>query len=108
MFCSNCGTDISEKAAICMKCGVPTGVAAVLPASAAAGAKSRVTFILLGLFLGALGIHNFYAGHTGKGVAQLLITMFGFWLIFPLFVVWIWVLVEVITVKADSQGIAFV
>lgn len=30
---------------------------------------------LLGIFLGSLGIHNFYLGYTGKAVAQLLITI---------------------------------
>ena len=34
--------------------------------------KSRATYIALGLFLGFLGIHNFYAGHTGRGVLGLL------------------------------------
>ncbi|MBQ3218003.1 MAG: TM2 domain-containing protein [Akkermansia sp.] len=26
--------------------------------------KSRLAYILLGVFLGSLGIHNFYAGYT--------------------------------------------
>ena len=30
---------------------------------------------LLGIFLGAFGVHNFYLGYTGKAVAQLLITI---------------------------------
>lgn len=33
--------------------------------------KSRGTYIALGLFLGCLGIHNFYAGHTGRAVLGL-------------------------------------
>ena len=51
-------------------------------------AKQRIVYILLALLLGGLGIHNFYAGHTGRAVAQLLITIFvafTFWLILPLF-----------------------
>ena len=39
-------------------------------------AKSRGVYIILGLFFGCLGIHNFYAGRNGVGVAQLLITIF--------------------------------
>ena len=31
--------------------------------------------LLLALFLGYLGIHNFYLGHTSKAVAQLLISV---------------------------------
>ena len=30
---------------------------------------------VLGIFLGSLGVHNFYLGYTGKAVAQLLITL---------------------------------
>jgi len=38
------------------------------------GAKSRGIFIILGILLGTLGIHNFYAGHYARGAAQLVIT----------------------------------
>lgn len=37
--------------------------------------KSKVAAGVLGILLGSLGIHNFYLGYTGKGVAQLLITL---------------------------------
>ena len=30
---------------------------------------------ILGILLGALGVHNFYLGFTGKAVAQLLLTL---------------------------------
>jgi len=30
--------------------------------------KNKMTFTMLGLFLGAFGAHNFYAGYTGKAV----------------------------------------
>ena len=38
-------------------------------------AKSKIAAGLLGIFLGAFGVHNFYLGYTGKAVAQLLITI---------------------------------
>jgi TM2 domain-containing membrane protein YozV len=69
-----------------------------------APAKSRVAYVLLGLFLGGLGIHNFYAGYNGRAVAQLLITLLLGWLIVPLFVVWIWALIEIIAVTHDARG----
>jgi hypothetical protein len=65
MYCNHCGTEILDKAAVCVKCGVATGNA-VIPGTPT---KSRVAYVLLGLFLGGLGIHNFYAGYTGKAVA---------------------------------------
>ena len=67
--------------------------------------KSRLAYILLGLFLGGLGIHNFYAGYTGKGIAQLLITILSGG--FLALVVWIWVIIEICTVTKDAQGVDF-
>ena len=39
--------------------------------------KSKMAAGLLGIFLGSLGVHNFYLGYTGKAVAQLLLTLVG-------------------------------
>lgn len=74
------------------------------PQLAVSSNKSRTSYILLGLFLGSLGVHNFYAGYAGRGVAQLLITLFLGWLILPLFFIGLWVIIEVITVKTDARG----
>ena len=38
-------------------------------------AKSKIAAGLLGIFLGALGVHNFYLGYTGKAVGQLLLSL---------------------------------
>jgi hypothetical protein len=88
----------------------PTAPAPAAPPLAAAGEapKSRVAYILLGLFVGTLGIHNFYAGYTGRAVAQVLITvLLGWWAVVPLFAVIVWNLVEIVTVKADASGRSF-
>lgn len=69
--------------------------------------KSRVAYVLLGLFLGIFGVHNFYAGRTGVGVAQLLITLFFGWLEFPLGIVFIWAVIEIIAVSRDGRGVPF-
>lgn len=37
--------------------------------------KSKIAAGLLGIFLGAFGVHNFYLGFTGKAIAQLLISL---------------------------------
>ena len=66
--------------------------------------KSRVAYILLGLFLGSLGIHNFYAGYGGKGVAQLLLTIFLWWTIIVPIAVTIWIIIEICTVDHDAFG----
>ncbi|MBR3902211.1 MAG: TM2 domain-containing protein [Akkermansia sp.] len=68
--------------------------------------KSRLAYILLAVFLGSLGIHNFYAGYTGKAIAQLLITLISFG--FLSLLVWIWAIVEICTVTKDAQGVDFI
>ena len=65
--------------------------------------KSRVTYILLGLFLGNLGIHNFHAGFAARGIAQLLLTL----CIIPIPFVALWAVVEVCTVTQDANGVRF-
>ena len=57
-----------------------------------AAQKSKLIAGLLGIFLGALGIHNFYLGYKGKGVGQLLVTLLSCFVLSP--VSWVWGLVE--------------
>jgi hypothetical protein len=66
--------------------------------------KSRVAFILLGVFLGGFGAHNFYIGRTGRAVTQLLLCLFLFWTIIAPVAVGIWVIVELITTERDSEN----
>ena len=68
--------------------------------------KSRLVFILLGIFLGSLGIHNFYAGYIKRGVAQLCVTVAT--VFYGSFVTWTWALIEVCTVDRDHNGVSFV
>jgi len=65
------------------------------------GGKSRMAAGILGLLLGGLGIHNFYLGYTGKGLAQLLITVLSFGLL--AFVSGIWGLIEGIMILTDKN-----
>ena len=107
MFCKRCGNELLDHYVFCIKCGmavrnVELGLASsVVPQ---APLKSRIIYVILALFLGTLGIHNFYAGYSGKGIAQLIITIFGAILIFPLIAVLIWVLVDICTVQRDAKG----
>ncbi len=69
--------------------------------------KSKMAAGLLGIFLGAFGVHNFYLGYTGKAIAQLLITVLS---CFTLSVASeIWGLIEGIliltgSINTDAQG----
>ena len=62
--------------------------------------KSKLVAGLLGIFLGAYGIHNFYLGNTKRALIQLLLTVLS---CFTLSVVaGIWGLVEGIMILAGS------
>lgn len=101
MFCRHCGKEVSDKAVICVHCGCS------LAAPFDPRAKNRAVYVVLALFLGCFGIHNFYAGYNGKAVAQLLITLIGGIIIIPILIVWIWVIVEICTVDKDASGVPF-
>ena len=64
--------------------------------------KSKLAAGLLGIFLGGLGIHNFYLGNTGKAVAQLLISVLS--LGFLSWASMIWGLVEGILILTAQPG----
>jgi TM2 domain-containing membrane protein YozV len=65
--------------------------------------KSKVAFVLLGVFFGSLGIHNFYIGRTKQGVIQLLITLLTGGVLS--IVSWIWAIVDICTINADANGV---
>lgn len=98
MYCKNCGNLMDPNAAICVKCGCAKGTGAsychncgqpTVPGAAVctscgsalasinANSKSKLTAGLLGIFLGGLGVHNFYLGYTGKAIAQILLSCIG-------------------------------
>ena len=78
-YCRNCGKQ-PEEAVVCVACGVGLVPKSGRPperAAAQPGAKSKVAAGLLGIFLGWLGIHNFYLGFTSKAVTQLILGILG-------------------------------
>ena len=68
-------------------------------------AKNRMTFIILGVLLGAFGAHNFYAGYTKKAAAQLCITVLSLGFASPM--AWVWAVIDVSTIDSDEKGIKF-
>jgi len=83
----------------------PLGYQYVAPAAYGRSQKNRTAYIVLGIFLGALGIHNFYAGYVGRGIGQLCLTIFT--LGYLGVISWIWAIIEICIVEKDSTGLHF-
>ena len=69
MFCKNCGAEINDNAVVCVKCGCAVNESHLQQKSEN---KEWFIVLLLCFFLGGLGVHRFYVGKTGTGVAMLL------------------------------------
>ena len=87
IYCRDCGAKHSDKADKCPKCGRVTNPDMT---------HSALVYALLALFLGTLGVHKFYAGKTGTGVAMLIMGTIGWLLIIPGIIVVIWAFIDFI------------
>lgn len=67
--------------------------------------RARWAYVVLAVFLGVLGVHNFYAGYIMRGLAQLAVTILTCgWLGI---VVFVWALIEAIAIRRDADGVPF-
>ena len=94
MYCRNCGVQMNDNQAICIKCGVKTGEgsnycancgAPMNPAAtvcmtcgvavkkAGLGKYDKLTMALIAFFIGGLGVHNFMMGETKKGALKIIL-----------------------------------
>ena len=88
--------------------------------------KSRGIYVMLGVLLGAWGVHDFYAGHIARGVAHLCLGLWFFLgflvklsraedaidvsfafleLLIAFLVNSVWAILEVFIIKKDGKGI---
>lgn len=103
-FCGNCGGAVDANANVCLQCGYAIDNTPVVDPSQQ---KSKLAAGLLGIFLGSLGVHNFYLGYTGKAVAQLLICVLGSCIAIGPVVSSVWGLIEGIMIlcgKIDKDA----
>ena len=116
MYCKHCRNFVNDGARFCDACGgllEPDRAAEqnnnqynqYNPAQT--GGKSRIAAGILGILLGALGVHNFYLGYNSRGVAQLLLSLLSCGILSV--ISWVWGLVEGIQIltgqiNTDADG----
>lgn len=106
MYCYKCGKVIPDDALLCPYCGAdikapataPTHVSASTASAAQAKAaqesltpispKSRLLTTLLCYFFGIIGVHRFYLGKVGSGIAMIFtIGGLGIWALIDLIMI---------------------
>ena len=106
-FCTNCGQELKSNVKFCLNCGKEVNIESKITNINLQNQKSKIAAGILGIFLGAFGVHNFYLGYTGKAVGQLLLTVLSCGLLS--FVSSVWGLIEGImiltgSINQDAQG----
>lgn len=74
-FCQNCGAETRPEQEVCLKCGTLLKREEKYEVP---GRKNKLIALLLCLFVGWLGVHRYYMGRVGSGVAMLLLYLTGF------------------------------
>ena len=95
MICKKCGKEIEEGTKFCPHCGESQDSNANSVQSSVVSPKSRTIAAVLAFFLGGLGVHRFYVGKIGSGVAQILLTCcFG--------IGYVWALIDMIVILCGN------
>lgn len=69
-YCANCGKEVAANAEVCLSCGV-----AIKKAGPNYGKYDKTTMALICFFLGGIGIHNFMLGETKKGIVKIILSL---------------------------------
>lgn len=67
-----------------------------------------IIYIILAFFLGAVGVHNFYARYWKRGLIQFLLALLSPFMIFiPLIFTSFWAMMELLFVNRGPNGVLF-
>ena len=99
LYCPKCGQKVDKNIIYCPVCGQKVDGSKINNPNQ----RSKIGAGLLGIFIGYLGVHNFYLGYTSKGIAQILLTTIGIFAcgLGPI-ISWTWGLVEGILILTGS------
>jgi len=83
-YCTKCGHLMHQSARACPECGAPSSVQGWSDISD----RSRLTALLLCIFLGIFGVHRFYVGKMGTGILWLVTGgLFGIGVVYDLAII---------------------
>lgn len=118
MYCQKCGSEMPDGAQECPNCreqkasnNFQMNQGQSYAQAYVQKNKSKMVAGLLGIFLGAFGIHNFYLGYTTKAIIQLCITLLTCGI--GAIVTCIWGIIEGIlilcgSINVDARGIPLI
>lgn len=72
-FCQNCGNAVEANAAVCLNCGVAIKNEKKANDKYLNG-QDKVVMALICFFLGGFGVHNFMMGESKKGIMKIVCT----------------------------------
>lgn len=105
MYCQHCGKEIEDNARFCQYCGQEVGqtpkkevVQQTIIIKKEREPKSQFIAIILCLFLGMIGIHDFYLERNAAGVAKLLIMLLLGWIVIGIIINSIWCLIDFVLI----------
>lgn len=74
----------------------------------ASSARNGIVYIILAFFVGAIGMHNFYARYWKRGLVQFLLALISPYMLFvPLIFTSFWAMAELLFVNRGPDGVLF-
>lgn len=73
-YCANCGGAVNENAAVCLSCGCKIENETDKSSVGYLNGQDKMTMALVCFFVGGLGIHNFIMGEKKRGIMKIVLS----------------------------------